>query len=133
MRQSCADTLAPEEPDELMAHVRVCGGAGWVTIDSTRKPTPNSFRSCVASAIARGSPRPFGIDEAVAKPVRIFVGREGDTHGIWLCYATTRSRGNAREHCYAGATGRGDGLWHHRRHRPYHLSEKYPVHVPRQR
>ena len=38
MRQSCADTLATEEPDELIAHVRVCGGAGWVTIGSTRKP-----------------------------------------------------------------------------------------------
>ena len=36
MRQSGADTLAPEEPDELIAHVRVCGGAGWVTIGSTR-------------------------------------------------------------------------------------------------
>ena len=42
MRQSCADTLAPEEPDELIAHVRVCGGAGWVTIGSTRKPTAHS-------------------------------------------------------------------------------------------
>src|ERR671923_295383 len=37
MRQSCADTLATEEPDELIAHVRVCGGACWVTIGSTRK------------------------------------------------------------------------------------------------
>ena len=27
---------------------------------STRKPTPNSFRSCVAPAIGRGSPRAFG-------------------------------------------------------------------------
>jgi hypothetical protein len=53
MRQSRAGTLAPEEPDELIAHVRVCGGAGWVTTGSTRKPTPNSFRSYVASAIGR--------------------------------------------------------------------------------
>jgi len=60
MRQSCADTLATEEPDELIAHVRVCGGAGWVTIGSTRKPTPNSCRSCLAPAIGRGSPRAFG-------------------------------------------------------------------------
>src|SRR5947208_3053199 len=37
MRQSCADPLAPEEPDAFMTHVRVCGGAGWVTIGSTRK------------------------------------------------------------------------------------------------
>jgi hypothetical protein len=53
MRQSCADTLATEEPDALIAHVRVCGGAGWVTIGSTRKPTPNSVRSCVAPAFSR--------------------------------------------------------------------------------
>jgi hypothetical protein len=26
MRQSCAMTLVTEEPDELIAHVRVCGG-----------------------------------------------------------------------------------------------------------
>src|SRR5262249_31446450 len=39
MRQSCADTLATEEPDELIAHVRVCGGAGRVTVGSTRKRT----------------------------------------------------------------------------------------------
>jgi len=37
MHQSHAGTLAPEEPDELIAHVRVCGGAGWVTTGSTRK------------------------------------------------------------------------------------------------
>jgi hypothetical protein len=37
MRQRCADTLATEEPDALIAHVRVCGGAGWVTIGSTRQ------------------------------------------------------------------------------------------------
>jgi len=59
MHQSCADTLATEEPDELITHVRVCGGAGWVTIGSTRKPTPNSLRSCLAAAIGRGSPPAF--------------------------------------------------------------------------
>src|SRR6185295_4902966 len=37
MRQSCADALATEEPDALIAHVRVCGGAGRVTVGSTRK------------------------------------------------------------------------------------------------
>ena len=42
MHQSRAGTLAPEEPDELMAHVRVCGGAGWVTTGSTRKLTAHS-------------------------------------------------------------------------------------------
>ncbi len=55
MHQSHAGTLAPEEPDELIAHVRVCGGAGWVTTGSTRKPTPYSLRSAPASG--RGSPR----------------------------------------------------------------------------
>ena len=37
MHQSRAGTLTPEEPDELIAHVRVCGGSGWVTTGSTRK------------------------------------------------------------------------------------------------
>ena len=40
MHQSRAGTLTPEEPDELIAHVRVCGGAGWVTTGSTRKFQP---------------------------------------------------------------------------------------------
>src|SRR5438128_11679453 len=60
MRQSGAETLVTEEPYAFIAHVRVCGGADWVTIGSTRKPTPNSLRSCVAAAIGRGSPRAFG-------------------------------------------------------------------------
>jgi hypothetical protein len=55
MHQSRAGTLAPEEPEALIAHVRVCGGAGWVTTGSTRKPTPYSVR--FASAFGRGSPR----------------------------------------------------------------------------
>jgi hypothetical protein len=42
MHQSQAGTLAPEEPDELIAPVRVCGGAGWVTTGSTRKLTARS-------------------------------------------------------------------------------------------
>jgi len=37
MRQSGAEALVPEEPYACMAHVRVCGGAGWVTTGSTRK------------------------------------------------------------------------------------------------
>jgi predicted TIM-barrel fold metal-dependent hydrolase len=36
MRQRGAETLATEEPDDLIGHVRVCGGAGWVTTGSTR-------------------------------------------------------------------------------------------------
>ena len=42
MRQRSAETLAPEEPYALIAHVRVCGGAGWVTTGSTRKLTAHS-------------------------------------------------------------------------------------------
>jgi hypothetical protein len=58
MRQRHAETLAPEEPDELIAHVRVCGGAGWVTTGSTRKPTAYSFG--FAYAFGGGSPPAFG-------------------------------------------------------------------------
>jgi len=36
MRQRGAETLITEEPDALIAHVRVCGGAGWATAGSTR-------------------------------------------------------------------------------------------------
>src|SRR5215472_11319795 len=36
MRQSSAEALVTEEPYALIAHVRVCGGAGWVTTGSTR-------------------------------------------------------------------------------------------------
>jgi len=60
MRQSGAETLVTEEPYAFIAHVRVCGGAGWVTTGSTRKPTPYSLRSFLASAFGRGSPRAFG-------------------------------------------------------------------------
>jgi hypothetical protein len=41
-----------EEPDACMAHVRVCGGAGWVTTGSTRQATANSLRSSLAAAIS---------------------------------------------------------------------------------
>jgi len=57
-RQSCHHTPAgqyawvaealPEEPHAFIAHVRVCGGAGWVTIGSTRQRTASSVRSCLA-------------------------------------------------------------------------------------
>jgi hypothetical protein len=36
MRQSSAETLVTEEPDERIVHVRICGGAGRVTAGSTR-------------------------------------------------------------------------------------------------
>ena len=48
MCQRRAKTLATEEPDALIAHVRVGGGAGWVTTGSTRKATATSVRSCLA-------------------------------------------------------------------------------------
>src|SRR5881628_3705305 len=51
MRQSCADALATEEPDALIAHVRVCGGAGRVTVGSTRK--------CLVWYIRRGTIPPY--------------------------------------------------------------------------
>ena len=63
MRQRYAETLAPEEPYALIAHVRVCGGAGWVTTGSTRKPTLKSLRS--ASAFERGSPRALGFKQVL--------------------------------------------------------------------
>ena len=44
MRQSSAETLVTEEPYELIAHVRICGGAGRVTAGPTRKPTRRSAR-----------------------------------------------------------------------------------------
>ena len=52
MRQSGAETLVTEEPYALIAHVRVCGGAGWVTTGSTRKRTAKTL-----ARLARGSPR----------------------------------------------------------------------------
>ena len=60
MRQSGTETLVTEEPYALIAHVRVCGGAGWVTTGSTRKPTAYRLRSFLAAAFGGGSPRAFG-------------------------------------------------------------------------
>jgi hypothetical protein len=45
MRQRGATTLVTEEPYAFIAHVRVCGGASWVTAGSTRKATANSLVS----------------------------------------------------------------------------------------
>ena len=55
MRQSRAETLVTEEPYELIAHVRICGGAGRVTAGPTRKLTAGSVRSCLAPASIRSS------------------------------------------------------------------------------
>ena len=48
-----AAAALPEEPDACMAHVRVCGGAGWVTTGSTRQATANSVCLCLAPACGR--------------------------------------------------------------------------------
>jgi hypothetical protein len=53
MRQSGAETLVTEEPYELIAHVRDCGGAGWATTGSTRKPTPTAFAPASLRLLAR--------------------------------------------------------------------------------
>ncbi len=45
MRQSGADTLITEEPDERMVHVRICGGAGRATTGSTRMHVALPFKS----------------------------------------------------------------------------------------
>src|SRR5438128_7000034 len=42
-----------EEPDACIAHVRVCGGAGWVTTGSTRQPTPTAFARASLWLLAR--------------------------------------------------------------------------------
>jgi hypothetical protein len=69
MHQSRVGTLAPEEPDELIAHVRVCGGAGWVTTGSTRKPTLYSV--CCAPAACRLALIDFRCQEWGATFVRL--------------------------------------------------------------
>src|SRR5438309_2205347 len=53
MRQSGTKTLVTEEPYAFIAHVRVCGGAGWVTTGSTRKPTPPAFARASLRLLAR--------------------------------------------------------------------------------
>jgi bacterial/archaeal transporter family protein len=51
MRQSGAETLVTEEPYALIAHVRICGGAGWATTGSTRPPITLAFLSACASFV----------------------------------------------------------------------------------
>ena len=41
-----------EEPEAFIAHVRVCGGAGWETTGSTRQATAYSLRYAAASGSA---------------------------------------------------------------------------------
>ena len=46
-------TLVTEEPYAFIAHVRVCGGAGWATACSTRKPTPTASARATLRLLAR--------------------------------------------------------------------------------
>src|SRR6266508_3058260 len=56
MRQSRAETLVTEEPYELIAHVRDCGGAGWATTGSTRKRPGIQLRNCLKEIIRKLPP-----------------------------------------------------------------------------
>jgi hypothetical protein len=47
MRQRGAETLVTEEPYECIAHVRVCGGAGWAIAGSTRNRIAARWRFCM--------------------------------------------------------------------------------------
>ncbi len=47
MRQRGVETLITEEPDDLIGHVRICGGAGWVTAGSTRNRIAARWRFCL--------------------------------------------------------------------------------------
>jgi len=49
MRQDCVRVPITDEPDELIAHVRICGGIGPVMADSTRNP------SCRAENVSMSS------------------------------------------------------------------------------
>src|SRR6266487_4141286 len=60
MRQSGAEALVTEEPYALIAHVRVCGGAGWVTTGSTRKLTAHSAGLVVVPGLGGCGPQLSG-------------------------------------------------------------------------
>jgi len=51
MRQDLIRVLITDEPDELIAHVRICGGGGPVTAASTRNLT--------LAALAQVTRQPF--------------------------------------------------------------------------
>ena len=51
MRQRGVETLMTEEPDDLIGHIRICGGAGWVTTGSTRKWTLTAFATLRGKAL----------------------------------------------------------------------------------
>jgi hypothetical protein len=54
MRQRGVETLITEEPDDLIGHVRICGGAGWATAGSTRNRIAARLRF-------RTNPKGFGL------------------------------------------------------------------------
>jgi len=56
MRQRDVETLITEEPDALIAHVRVCGGAGWATAGSTRNTAAEEAWMSI-TALQRTRPR----------------------------------------------------------------------------
>ncbi len=49
-----------ENQDVVCAEVFKAGLGAHAQPNQALEPTPNSFRSCVAPAIGRGSPRAFG-------------------------------------------------------------------------
>src|SRR5215813_10812244 len=73
MCQSSAETLVTEEPYALIAHVRVCGGAGWVTIGSTRNDQPRPTLRAKES-------RPGPFDASVGPTPRVGLGFEDE---VW--------------------------------------------------
>jgi hypothetical protein len=63
MRQSSAEALVTEEPYALIAHVRVCGGAGWVTTGSTRNHWTSDVKA--AHTVMSYYPMTFGRHQIV--------------------------------------------------------------------
>ncbi len=58
MRQRGVETLMTEEPDDLIGHVRICGGAGWATAGSTRNRIAARWRFAMnANSFSPGGKR----------------------------------------------------------------------------
>ena len=83
MRQSGAATLATEEPDAFIAHVRICGGAGWVTTGSTRKLDKDhgSIRQLLADDSFGGETQAVAIESQGSFQI---IDPEGDDSDAWL-------------------------------------------------
>jgi len=65
MRQDGTPVLITDEPDELIAHVRVCGGGGPVTVASTRNLTRDGAENAWLSGMAVNAPSRAGYAKAV--------------------------------------------------------------------